>query len=416
MPAPNDIQPFIERLVRDPGAALVDEAFARAFNRLPMGTRRAIMERVEAERAQNRAATTREVVGRASDAVRAVRPEEQALDRVNRPVRPLSFVTMNFDDVVAERRAVDPAENRTRVVDESSHVVASPELARAARIELMRRGMAREIDEYRTSLLDRYEQLPAHHHTMAEFQAWSRNIEQGVSGIRARWEGLIEREERQGPAPPVVAWPDPTLYGPGWGYRSQRGALSAFTRAVNTTYGMRAAGGVWEEERDRIHINGTMEVRSLWRGWQEMPRYAGGWRDVLPETPPNPPHWTGPLPPPPTTQPWQDEASPEVDETDVMIKHLPRAKEVMVVVPTLETLVSMKHRLLAAGISDGMFHVHTVSMMTEHSRRMLRNLGYPVFIDPAVFKMHAARQGDWSESDLDAVIELQGQIPDEEPT
>jgi len=415
MPPPNDIRPFVERLLRDPGATFVDEAFARSFNRLSTQERIAVMAQVSAARQRTR--TARDDM--------SVRPSP-----VYDGIRNGDIVSVNIDDLRAQMRVVYEPSPPPQVIDESSSVVASPALAQAARIEQMRRDMARAIDRFREGSLQEYQRRPLEERTTEQFQRWSEWVERRAQIMRDQWEQRIAMEEDRFtlPPPPVVAWPDPAEYGPNGRYATQRGALSAFTRAVNNVYATRVAGGAWEEERDRIHINGTMEVRSLWRGWQEMPRPVARlaiptglvrWEPGMPVVqPPNPSHWAGPLPPPPTTQPWQDEPATSVDdETDVMIKHLPRDRKFMVVVPKGEDLAPMRAALIAAGISHDLSYVHSVKMMSDRSSvSAVRGLRTPVFIAPSVFKMHAARQGDWSEADLDALIELQGEIPDEETT
>lgn len=414
MPTPHiaDIRPFIERLIRDPGAALVDEAFARAFNRLPTASRRAIMERVEGVRWQA-AATERLARGYGASEERVQRSlrgvpgqvvevspgmvqyiyavNAQSQDRLARPRRPPAIVTVNVDDMIAQRRFVDPAENRPspHITDESSSVVASPALSQAARIEQMRRDMVREIDEYRANEVARYQARPVEIQGRGDFEAWSQHVENVVQSIRDRWESRVAMEEDRFtlPTPPVMAWPDPTEYGPNGRYATQRGALSAFTRAVNVAYASVPVEHAPDESRDRVHINGTRDIREAWRGWQRVPD------------------------PPPTTTAWVDE--PEIDEFDILIKHLPHGRKFMLVVSDYTTLSNAGRKLVAAGITGEYYHIHTVKMMVGASSNAVRVLRYPVFIDPAVFKMHARREGDWTDEELDAIIELQGEIPDE---
>lgn len=366
MPAPRtDIQPFIDRLLNDAGAAFVDETFARAFNRLGPTLRQEIMARIT-------------WVRREPDARARLAPDND----------------INVDAFHTEE------ENN-----------------RAERVAQMRRDMAREIDGYRTRRWEHYEHLPAHQQTMGIFQAWSRDIEEGSSNIRSRWEARIAQENR-GPVPPQerVRWPNPADYEPGGRYQSVRGALGAYTREVNVVYGTRVAGGAWEEERDRIHINGTMAIRRVWNyvPVSETARRAniGAHGAVLRE------QLSPRIPdPPPTTTPWPA-PEPEVDELDIMLKHLPRNGRCALVTATSEAAVEIQQKVNNRYNLNNEAYFFLVSALARDTAllRAIKNLALPVFIDPSVFKMHAKREGDWSEADLDRLIELQGEIPDEETT
>lgn len=361
-----DIRPFVDRLLRDPGALMTDEAFVRSFNALGLPLRRAIMERVEAARRHT--------------AVVDLRPAAAAWERIAR---------------------VTPTEPAWEQSLEAEYQEPSPpyrtdeENARLDRIAQMRRDMAWEIEEFRGTAFRRYQQLPSNQQTLQVFQAWDRNVELGVAGIRERWEQRIADQEPR-PTPPVVTWPDPAEYRPNGRYATQRSALSAFTRAVNGVHAGMVQNTANAEACERVHINGSLVIREAWRGWQEMPR--------IPD-------------PPPTTTPWPA-PEPEVDELDIMLKHLPRNGRFVLVTATWEAAVEIQQKVNAQYTPNSETYAFRVSMLARNTAllRAIRDSVLPVFIDPSVFKMHAARQGDWSEADLDALIELQGEIPDEETT
>lgn len=380
MPSLRDtIQPFVDRLLRDPGVLMIDGIFARAFGVLPSSTRDLIMDRVESVRRQRM---------------------DRSFERQHRDiVRMVSVDTGANGDattVVSGHVSTDQRGISTVTIDEVAELTRSDEEnARLDRIAQMRRDMAREIEEFRFQATEAYQNRMAEDRTTEQFQRWSQWVENTVYNMRIDWENRISAVMPR-PTPPVVAWPAPADYGPSAGYRSVRGALSAFTRAVNNTFGVMAPNLSNSEARDRIHINGTRDIRIAWAGIPETARRA-----ILPS-----------VPPPPTTTVWVDE--PEIDELDILIKHLPRGRKFMLVVSDDTTLSNAGRKLATAGITGEYYHIHTVKMMIGASSNAVRVLRYPVYIDPAVFKMHAARQGDWSDADLDAVIELQGEIPDEE--
>ena len=380
MPTPiGTIQPFVDRLLRDPGALMTDAIFSRAFGVLSPSSRDVIMNVVEYRRRQ-------EATERAEDS----RLRRHTVDNdINNYV--ISDEAHTVAVHIGHRRgsvSTDPAAGHVQFYT----TIDAERDERIARIAQMRRDMAREIEEFRFDATEAYQRRPEEFRNTQRFQMWSDWVEQTVSAIRAGWERRISAETpAPRPTPPDVRWPDPADYGPNAGYRSVRGALNAFTRAVSVIYRTRVTGGAWEETRDRVHINGTRDIRIAWAGWQEMPRA---------------------VPPPPTTTVWVDE--PEIDELDILIKHLPRGRKFMLVVSDDTTLSNAGRKLATAGITGEYYHIHTVKMMIGASSNAVRVLRYPVYIDPAVFKMHAARQGDWSDADLDAVIELQGEIPDEE--
>ena len=408
MPSLRDtIQPFVDRLLRNPGVLMTDPAFFRSFNSLGLPLRVAVMDRVEAVRRQQM---------------------DRSFERQHRDiVRMVSVDTGANGDattVVSGHLSTDRHGISTVTIDEVEELTRSDEEnARLDRIAEMRRDMAREIEEFRFQAVEAYQRRMPQDRTTAHFQRWSQWVEANARDIRSRWDQRIADETRiptpriptPRPSPPQFAWPDPADYGPNGRYTTQRGALSAFSRAVNGAHGSMTQNVANLEARDRIHINGTMEIRSLWRDVPRAETAGERWRRThlnehvrwspgLPSVPP----------PPPTTTAWVDE--PEVDELDIMIKHLPRYRKFMVVVPSTAALVAMKNRLLDDGRPTDTWHVHTVSMLQGESTRIVRNLRIPVFIDPAVFKMHAKREGDWTDEQLDAIIELQGEIPDEETT
>jgi len=394
MPSLRDtIQPFVDRLLRDPGALMTDPAFFRSFNSLGLPLRVAVMDRVEAVRRQQM---------------------DRSFERQHRDiVRMVSVDTGANGDattVVSGHLSTDRHGISTVTIDEVEELTRSDEEnARFDRIAEMRRDMAREMERYRENMVRLYQQRPPSLQTRSDFEAWSREVEASVAGIRARWEMRIAEENGGGvvempagavrvppqPTRPTAQWPDPADYGPNAGYRSVRGALSAFTRAVNNAYAAMFSSLSNMEERDHIHINGTMEIRSLWRGRQEMPRSV-----------PVPP-------PPPTTTAWVDE--PEVDELDIMIKHLPRNRK-WIGVATINSHAardSLHAKFAAAGFGREVVYVFDVRSF-HRVLDSFRSLRACVLIDPAVFKMHAKREGDWTDEQLDAIIELQGEIPDEE--